>query len=233
MTLPIIITGTIVPQSNFVRIADWQVRRDQYVDALRYFCARYSVVFLENSSYDLSADRDFEMSNLSVVKLRDAERAARDLGKGYQEFKMLDRYLSDERAPGRFIKLSGRRTLKQIDRFQSLYAESAYQWFDLWQNDRFADTTFFCCDRKFYDSRLRGLYRQANDAAGVIIEKVVYDALESVPGIRFHPMTPLYEGRHGTSGNRLKGKRHIPTEARRFFRSLLGKTKLDKRIIDW
>lgn len=233
MALPIIITGTIVPQSNFVRIVDWQVRRDQYLNALRYFCARYQVVFLENSSYDLSADASFEMANLTVVKLRDTESAAHDLGKGYQEFKMLDAYLGDASAPRRFIKLSGRRTLKQIDYFQSKYSESPYQWFDLWQNDRFADTTFFCCDRDFYNTHIRGLYRQANDAAGMIIEKVIYNALEAVPNVRFHSITPLYEGQHGTSGNRLKGKRHIPTEARRFFRSLLGKTKLDKRIFDW
>jgi hypothetical protein len=232
-TLPIIITGTIVPQSNFVHIVDWQVRKQQYLEALRYFCADYRVIFLENSAYDFAADNSFEMPNLSVVKLRDQDAAGFERGKGYQEFKMLDAYLAREDAPRRFMKLSGRRTLKQIGYFQRKYADSRYQWFDLWQNDRFADTSFFCCDLDFYNAHLRGLYAQANDGAGIIIERVVYDALESVPNVRFHPITPLYEGQHGTSGNRLKGKRHIPTEMRRLFRALMGKTKLDKRIFDW
>lgn len=232
MRIPLIITGTIVPQSSFVHITDWQLRRDQYLKALRYFCARDTVFFLENSSYDVDADADFRMANLTVVKLRDAE-SEHALGKGYQEFRMLDQFLDHDDAPRRFMKLSGRRTLKQIDYFQRAYAQSHIQWFDLWQNDGFADTTFFCCDRDFYREHLRGLYREANDATGAIIEHIVYRALAPLRGVRFHPITPLYEGQHGTSGNPLKGRRHIPTELRRFFRALLGKTKLDQRIIDW
>ncbi len=233
MNLPIIITGTIVPQSNFVRIRDWRERRGQYIHALRFFCRDYGVIFLENSAYDFSCDNGFDIDNLTIIKLRDADSAGYELGKGHQEFKMLDAFLATGDAPSRFIKLSGRRTLKQIAYFQHNYARSTCQWFDLWQNDGFADTTFFCCDRNFYNAHLRGLYLLANDASGAIIEKIVYQALVQVPGIRFHPVTPLYEGVHGTSGNRLKGKRHLPTEARRFFRALLGKTRLDKRIIDW
>lgn len=232
MRLPLIITGTIVPQSSFVHIKDVDLRREQYLTALRYFCTRDTVFFLENSTYDIEADSAFRMDNLHVVKLRDDESDF-NLGKGYQEFRMLDRFLSMDSAPARFMKISGRRTLKQIDYFQQKYADSRVQWFDLWQNDGFADTTLFCCDRDFYNAHLRGLYRQANDATGAIIEKIVYQALAPLPGVRFHPITPLYEGQHGTSGNPLKGRRHIPTELRRFFRALMGKTKLDQRIIDW
>lgn len=230
--LPLVITGTIVPQSSFVHITDWRQRRDQYLQSLAYFCARDRVFFLENSAYEIESDPGFALPGLSVVKLRDSESAA-ELGKGYQEFRMLDEFLDRADAPARFMKLSGRRTLKQIDAFQQRYAASRTQWFDLWQNDGFADTTFFCCDLDFYRRHLRGLYRQADDARGEIIEKIVYRALADVPGVRFHPFTPLYEGQHGTSGNPLKGRRHIPTELRRFFRAALGKTKLDQRIIDW
>lgn len=232
MSLPIVITGTIIPQSNFVHFTDWQVRKRQYLDSLRYFCDDYKVIFLENSIYDFASDNSFDINNLTVIKLRDAEEASYARGKGFQEFKMLDKYLSDDGAPQRFIKLSGRRTLKQIAYFQKKYAESSCQWLDLWQNDRFADTSFFCCDREFYNKHIRGLYLHANDAQGAIIERIVYDALETVQNVKFHPTTPLYEGQHGTSGNALKGEHHIPTQARRLFRSLLGKTKLDKRIID-
>ena len=233
MRLPIIITGTVIPQSNFVKVQDWRIRRQQYIDSLRYFCRNNKVFFLENSVYDLTSDKDFAIDNLTIVKLYESHNAGFNLGKGYQEFKMIDTFLSSEDAPSRFIKLSGRRVLKQIEYFQQRYSDSQFQWFDLWQNDKFADTTFFCSDRDIYNTHLRGLYLRANDSTGMFIEKIVYQSLASISGIRFHPITPLYEGQHGTSGNRLKGKLHIPTEARRFFRSLLGKTKLDKKIIDW
>lgn len=233
-TLPIVITGTIIPQASFVQIADWQVRRQQYLEALRYFCERgYQVFFLENSAYDLDADPDFDMPHLTTLKLRDDEPGGHQRGKGYQEFKMLDRFLASELAPRRFIKLSGRRTLHQIIYFQHRYRTPGKQWFDLWQNDGFADTTFFCCDLDFYDRHLRNLYTQANDTTGHIIEKVVYAALHELSDIYFHPLTPLFTGQHGTSGNTLKGKYHFPTEMRRKLRSILGKHKLDKRILDW
>ncbi|PIX97965.1 MAG: hypothetical protein COZ24_02665 [Hydrogenophilales bacterium CG_4_10_14_3_um_filter_63_21] len=232
--LPLIITGTIIPQASFVHIADWQVRRQQYLEALRYFCERgYRVFFLENSAYDMDADPDFAMAHLTTVKLRDEDASGYQRGKGYQEFKMLDRFLASEQAPQRFFKLSGRRTLHQISYFQNRYRAPGRQWFDLWQNDAFADTTFFCCDLDFYDQHLRALYAQADDGSGRIIEKVVYAALHGLPAVRFHPLTPLFTGQHGTSGNKLKGKYHFPTEMRRKLRSLLGKHKLDKRILDW
>jgi len=231
MKLPLVITGTIVPQANFVHIKDWQLRRGQYLEALRFFCKEYTVFFLENSAYDIEADNGFEMDRLTVVKLRNADDC-HDFGKGYQEFRMLDQFLSTDQAPPRFMKISGRRILIQIDYFQATYARSRWQYFDLWQNDGFADTSFFCCDLAFYKAHLLGIYAQANDSAGAIIEKLAYQALAKASNVRFHPVTPLYKGQHGTSGNRLKSKYHIPTELRRFFRRLQGKTKMDKRIFD-
>lgn len=232
--LPLVITGTIIPQANFVHIADWQVRRQQYLEALRYFCEHgYPVFFLENSAYELDIDPDFAMPNLTSVKLRDEDATSFQRGKGYQEFKMLDRFLESGQAPRRFIKLSGRRTLHQITYFQNRYQAPDRQWFDLWQNDAFADTTFFCCDLDFYNRHLRGLYSQADDGSGLIIEKVVYTALNGLSGVHFHPLTPLFTGQHGTSGNKLKCRYHFPTEMRRKLRTLLGKHKLDKHILDW
>lgn len=229
--LPLVVTGTIVPQASFVFIQNWQTRRKQYLESLSAMIRETRVYFLENSTYDLENDPDFRHPNLSLIKLRDTE-SAYELGKGFQEFRMLDAFLDRDEAPQRFIKLSGRRTLKQQAFFQRRYARSGRQWFDLWQNDRFCDTSFFCCDRDFYRQHVKGLYREANDAAGRIIEHVLYDALASLPNIQFHPITPLFLGQHGTSGNPLKDNHHIPTELRRYFRRLLGKTKLDQKILD-
>lgn len=229
--LPLVVTGTIIPQASFVFIQNWQIRRNQYLESLLNMCKETRVFFLENSTYDLENDSDFRHPNLSLVKLQDNE-SAYELGKGFQEFRMLDAFLDQDDAPQRFIKLSGRRTLKQLAFFQRRYAHTGRQWFDLWQNDRFCDTSFFCCDRDFYRQYVKGLYREANDAAGRIIEHVLYDALEAQSGIQFHPITPLFSGQHGTSGNPLKDNYHIPSELRRHLRRLLGKTKLDKKILD-
>ena len=84
--LPLVITGSIVPQSCFRRIADWQERRTQYIQGLRYFATRYPVYFLENSSYDWSQDANFKMANLTLVKLRDDDPEGFELGQGYKEF---------------------------------------------------------------------------------------------------------------------------------------------------
>jgi len=86
MKLPLVITGTIMPQSNFVHITDWRLRREQYLDALRFFCESNAVFFLENSAYEIQGDSGFDLKNLTVVKLRDSENCY-ELGKGHQEFK--------------------------------------------------------------------------------------------------------------------------------------------------
>ena len=228
--LPVIVTGTIIPHASFVAISDPLVRRNQYVEALSVLSHHSIVWFLENSDYDIDSDPTFRLPNLTVVRYPEYDPSWHALGKGYQEFRMLDSFLARAEAPRRFIKLSGRRILLQMDAFQARYQTPGLQWMDRWQNDGFADTTFFCCDLDFYRQYLSGRYAEANDADGRVIEHVIYDALRSAHGVQFHPFTPRFQGYHGTSGNRMKGTRHIPTETRRLLRRLMGKTLLDKAI---
>ncbi len=231
LTLPVVMTGTIVPNSNFLKVQDVAVRKQQYVEALRYFAALGPVFFIENSSYPLLDDPDFQIPGVRCFQFAAGLPEDFERGKGYQEFRMLDAFVASEHCPPRFFKLTGRRTVINFRYFQRKYQRSTFQYFDLWKNAHFADTSFFCCDKAFYQAHLSGLYTQADDAAGRFIEKVVYPVLHEQHTVRFHPVPARYEGVAGTSGNRLKAKPHLPSILRRRLRAWLGKRDLDQRIL--
>ena len=57
--LALLITGTLVPNSNFVANFNLVTRRQEYIDALLFYSFHFpnnDIFFLENSSYNFSED---------------------------------------------------------------------------------------------------------------------------------------------------------------------------------
>lgn len=175
MSMGIVLTGTIKPNSNFVVIKDVTERRQQYLEALEYYRRFAPVWFVENSEYDLESDDDFsKMDNVTIVKCPVSREFSK--GKGYQEFEMLDKFFSRTDIPNTIIKVTGRYI---IEKFSSVIQDAmnmgdAKVLVNLHHRGKYADTYLLAFKRDYYRDRLMGLYQKANDAKGIYIEHVYY-----------------------------------------------------------
>jgi hypothetical protein len=204
MMTDIVLTGTIMPQSNFVGVADYATRRREYLRCLNYYSSFGNVYFLENSKYDVEADPAFHITNVKIVKFRETDGDAFTLGKGYQEFKMLDQFVLDEKCPARFFKVTGRRFIPNFAEFLTNGDGSGEAVFDLVRRHRIADTSFFFCSKRFYLEHIAGAYKAVNDDKGAWIERVLYARFHERATTQLFAVTPLFEGQSGSTGSTLK-----------------------------
>jgi hypothetical protein len=180
--IAIVLTATIVPNTIFVAHLDPMTRRDEYLNAVRYYSKFAHVYLLENSSYDILSDKEFiDTPNLSVRKI--PESLNRSNGKGFQEFQMLDYWLDhEELPPDRWIKISGRYIYQDFNIIlkECLLDQSSDIIIDQSFRLKAAYTTLFCLKTDFYRNYLRGIYTSCNDLAGNYIEYVLYRCLASL-----------------------------------------------------
>ena len=104
----IVLTGTIIPMTKYAAYKNWKKRRQEYLRSLKFYSQFARVFFLENSTYDLMHDKEFiEIGNVSYRKI--PVDGNPDHSMGWQEFSMLDLWISTEQeVPERWVKLSGR-----------------------------------------------------------------------------------------------------------------------------
>lgn len=173
-----LLTGTIKPNSIMCKYQDSEKRRQEYLEALRYYSQYAHVVFIENSEYDLKNDKDFsELTNVDIIQF--PVSSAFNKGKGYQEFEMIDRWMSMRgNAGGKWIKITGR---YMVDCVQTLLDEVKNSEDNLLINsylmDGYCHTYCFAISDDFYIKYFKGLYNHANDAMGLYIERIIYSFL--------------------------------------------------------
>ncbi len=203
----IIMTGTIVPQSNFTVIDDWRVRRAEYIKSINFY-KKFGVViyFIENSIYDIEGDNEFNQENLHIVKYIEDNKNSYNFGKGYQEFKMIDNFIDNNEAISSFFKITGRRIVSNFKFYIDKYNEEGKARFDVSRNFKFVDTSFFFCNRRFYIQHIKNKYAFVNDADGIFIERVLYREFIENNSYIFHFPTPRFHGVSGSSGERLNEK---------------------------
>src|ERR1700758_1910860 len=110
----LLITGTIVPNSNYITHTNAEQRRNEYYASLQFYANTFpqdDLFFLENSSYNFSTDKEFEQlfSRKKITFLKFPVSDKFNEGKGYQEFEMLDQAI--EKLCNKydsFIKITGR-----------------------------------------------------------------------------------------------------------------------------
>ena len=181
--LNIVLTGTITPSVPLALPADPLARRDEYLAALSFYSQFAPVVFLENSGYEIRTDRAFQVLR-NVTSLELPPSCLPERGKGYQEFEMLERWVTLNRnLPARFIKVTGRYLYRN---FTALLADCqvgspAEMVIDLCPRSGRALSSLFCVETQFFAERLRGLYRECDDRTGLWVEKMLYRQLSSYP----------------------------------------------------
>ena len=222
-SIPIVLTGTIIPNgiSGVCITCDPAQRRAEYLENIGFYRKIAPVYFLENSSYPIETDPDFQESpDFFVRRLPHSDAPQR--GKGYQEFEMMDRWLQAERnPPSRWLKISGRYRVRNTDALLSTYALRRPTGMIIDQSIRssFARTFVFLVTTDYYQRHVRGLYEHCDDDKGDWIERVLYRALRDDPArdYEFFGTQPDVTAIQGSTGAKI-GYTPISLLVRHMFR---------------
>ena len=202
MTIPIVLTGTIIP--NVIKIkaihCDWRKRRSEYIDAIKYYTKISKVYFLENSNYDLLNDADFlRLENVQYIKFRPSNQFEK--GKGYQEFQMLDEFVKHKLKEDCFVKITGRYIYDNIDEIFSFILKEKNRYdliIDTSTRFKKAYTGLFYVKKDVYIQRLQDLYLEMDDSKDIWAEHIIYKALKNIYSYIFFPRVPLLRGAYHT-----------------------------------
>lgn len=201
----LLITGTIVPNSNYVANSNRETRRKEYLDNLIYYTntfANEDIYFLENSSFDFSMDNEFQelfrSKNIRLIKFPVSDKV--NEGKGYQEFSMIDQaieLLSDRYTY--FVKITGRyRVLNLKDLIENYKKDFTV---DSHKKSKVTETNVFIVKTSFYINYLKNKFILANDEQGIFIEHVVYNTIVQNQLWNYVSLFKLNPSIQGTSGS--------------------------------
>jgi hypothetical protein len=235
----LLITGTIVPNSNFVIHTNPLQRRDEYYNSLLFYAENFkddALFFLENSSYDFLQDVEFQgmlsINNITLLKFPASDKF--NQGKGYQEFEMLDSAIDKlSEIYQSFIKITGRYkvlNLKQITNFScdGLLADCHKKY-------KVTQTNVFYVNSSFYKKYLKDLYKQVDDSTGEYIEKIVYQKIISnklEKQVQLFPLDPIITGISGSYGGTLN-RNKIKMRLRNIERKLLRVFGINQFLIEY
>lgn len=202
--IPIVLTATVMPIGVGAAASDPEKRLREYIAALEFYTSFAPVIFLENSAYPLERHPEFRQTERLQVR-RFQPSASPERGKGYQEFEMLDSWVSSEtQPPERWLKISGR---YQILNISSILAEcrrneNTSLLIDQLTRSSFARTFYFMVETDFYRRNGLGLYRQCDDRNGEWIERVLFRKLRGLPAaeVRFFGTQPRIRAVAGSTG---------------------------------
>lgn len=208
--IPIVLTGTIVPNTIKTVHCNWKVRRNEYLDAIRYYKKFSKVYFIENSDYDLSHDSEFSNNEkFQCFKFEVSKEFKR--GKGYQEFQMLDEFVKYKLNEECFVKVTGRYIYKNFDEIFSFFRRNKYKYdliIDAFIRSRRAYTSLFYTPKDMYLLRLQDLYLEMDDSKGIWAEYVIYSALKNIRSYTFLPKVPILNVIQGSTGKKITVNKH-------------------------
>lgn len=206
--LAIVLTGTIIPNAPFTAHNDPAIRRREYLTAINFYRQFAPVYFLENSTYPLEEDQEFNQFPNVMLRQRPVSKAP-ERGKGYQEFEMIDGWLLNEpQPPHRWMKITGRYLYPNIEMLLSECPseQSVGIIIDQCPRSRKARGYLFCVETEFYKKYLAGAYHGCDDASGRWIEYVIYERLNQVPApqVRLFAVEPRLSAISGSTGGNLE-----------------------------
>jgi hypothetical protein len=179
----IVLTGTIIPNvTNQLQHLDPDIRRSEYLEAINFYNKFAFVYFLENSSYPLLEDNEFKNLPNTVIKKYPLSNFP-EKGRGFQEFEMIDAWMTSElNAPAKWLKITGRYIYQNIQEILDECCDNLTT--DILVNQYkfsgYADPAILCVSSAFYQKNVLGLYRECDDQTGWFIEKALHKRLQSI-----------------------------------------------------
>jgi len=205
MMIPIVLTGTIIPNTIKVVHRDWKKRRSEYLDAIKYYRRFSKVYFLEHSHYDLFHDDEFSSDErLECIKFEPSIEFER--GKGYHEFQVLDEFVKQRLNDDCFLKITGRYIYSNFKELFSFILRDKDKYdlvIDAFIRTKIAFTSLFYVKKDIYLDQFLNSYLEMNDSKDVWAEHVIYNRLENIPSRTFFPKTPILNAISGSSGSRI------------------------------
>lgn len=222
MCFHVALTASIDPKGMFVRLADVNERRKQYLDGLRAVLANpdpiiAGVTFLENTGSDLEAFHELtERCNphgkpLEILGLN-LNDYPRRLGVGYGEFQLLDAGMGASRLLGAgnpIVKLTGRLQVKNLSAILHALPADVEMAADVKVKGDYAhgwcESRLIVFSHNFYQRRIVGMYKDVDGSRGVTAEHCLYQVVRRSAGSRIVsrlPREPLWVGSSGSTGQR-------------------------------
>lgn len=193
--LPFVLTGTIVPNANPTAHGNVQQRRDEYIRAIMYYLGFGPVYFIENSDYPVLKD-SFFASTPGLQTLQYPKSTGVIQGKGYQEFEMLDAFVTNHLKEDAFIKITGRYLYKNIGAIIPGIVKQlpkAEIMIDLKFRDEMAIVSLFAVTKSFYVRHLMGAYQEMHDPQNRWAEHVVYSRVKKTHAGMFLQPAPVLQ----------------------------------------
>lgn len=235
----LLITGTVIPHSNYVAHTSVEKRLQEYAEGLAFYAAMFpddDLYFLENSEYDFSKDRVFTglfaKHRITLMKFPVSDKF--DQGKGYQEFEMLDQAV-EQLSPRyqAFIKITGRYKVHNLAELTDVECKGLVA--DLHKKPLVLLTNVFYATADFYKSYLKDLYLQVDDSKGLFIEKAAYNKVMAGKGIEqveLFKSSPVITGTSGSYGGTLN-RNKLKMRIRNVERGLLRLFGIKQFLIEY
>lgn len=225
----LVLTGSIAPKAGRNTIDDPKFRSAEYARSIRHYLEKTDlpILFAENSEHPFEEEPEWkELLNAPRVRLhRDPEPGRPERGKGYEEFRMLDRLVEklSEEGYERMLKVTGRYIVRNIQELIPEREDRAH--FDLHPRIKtgIAISSVFVTPLYHYRRHIKGLYASVNEGERITIEKLLFQRLMGLKGkeaTRLLPREPDLEGYSGTWGTPI-GRNPYRLLARNIFRRLL------------
>lgn len=222
MAYQLVLTASVHPNGMLVKVADSNVRQEQYLSSLKTLLSIESpvvdgITFIENSGADLTPfhqlvaehNRFGKKVELIGLSMNDFPR---ELGVGYGEFRALDKGISDSKVIGPdtyLVKLTGRLIVSNLPSLLSALPTS----FDMAADVEpfkdpatgWVDSRLMVFSRNFYFDKVMGLYQQVNGSKSIAVEHVLYQMIRRSPGAKIVarlPREPQWVGFSGSTGMR-------------------------------
>ena len=200
----IVLTGTIIPNSNFTEHIDPHKRRREYLNSIHYYRQFGQVYFLENSRYSVLSDKEFtDIPDLVIRKFPPSK--CFEQGKGFQEFEMLDKWIESETTlPQKWLKITGRYIYYNFDKILNDCHSNQKSKIIIDQCNflKIARTSLFCVNNDYYKQNIYGIYQLCDDRTGNWVERVLYRKLMTLENSDFQIFSvhPSFVGTSGSTG---------------------------------
>lgn len=230
--IPLLMTASVSTRGMIGACFSDEEREMMYISALSFYIdqllsknEKYSIVFADNSGWDLSRIIArlpvFDKKRIEFISLPpDAFDISK--GKGYNELLLINKAIEKSeliKNSGCFFKVTGRYPIYNIRHFidkadvfinkkkGDLYADikdhKLYDWLRLGWNGHSYDCRLFGVKVDFYNKNIAPLYKKCDDYNGHLLESVLFDFVRQNKGkmsLRFD-REPHFGGLEGSNVN--------------------------------